>query len=97
MDSFDAIVIESGHNGLIAAGYPGRAGKRVLVLGRRGILGGATVTEEHFPGCRISTCAYVCSLLLPEAVRDLEMEQYGYEIRPLDPQYFVPSRIAAAR
>jgi len=70
-DRFDAIVVGSGHNGLIAAGYLARGGKRVLVLERLPIIGGATVTEEHFPGYRLSTCSYVCSLLLPEVVRDL--------------------------
>lgn len=90
MEQYDAIVIGAGHNGLIAAGYLAKAGKRVLVLERRSIIGGATVTEEHFPGYRLSTCSYVCSLLLPEVVHDLEMTKYGYDVRPFDPQYFVP-------
>ncbi|MDP9365120.1 MAG: NAD(P)/FAD-dependent oxidoreductase [Chloroflexota bacterium] len=87
---YDAIVVGAGHNGLIAAGYLAKAGKRVLVLERREIIGGATVTEEPWPGYRVSTCSYVCNLLLPEVVRDLELERHGYHIRPFDPQYFVP-------
>lgn len=90
MERYDAIVVGAGHNGLIAAGYLARAGQRVLVLERRPVIGGATVTEEHFPGYYLSTCSYVCSLLLPEVVRDLEMTTYGYDVRPFDPQYFVP-------
>jgi phytoene dehydrogenase-like protein len=87
---YDAIVVGSGHNGLIAAGYLAKAGKRVLVLERRGIIGGATVTEEPFPGYRLSTCSYVCNLLLPEVIRDLELERHGYRVRPFDPTYFCP-------
>ena len=87
---YDAIVVGAGHNGLIAAGYLAKAGKKVLVLERRSIIGGATVTEEWFPGYHLSTCSYVCNLLLPEVMADLELERHGYEVRPFDPQYFVP-------
>ncbi len=87
---YDAIVVGAGHNGLIAAGYLAKAGKRVLVLERRSIIGGATVTEEWFPGYRLSTCSYVCNLLLPEVISELELKRHGYDVRPFDPQYFVP-------
>ncbi|CAN5812331.1 NAD(P)/FAD-dependent oxidoreductase [soil metagenome] len=87
---YDAIVVGSGHNGLIAAGYLARSGKRVLVLERRDIIGGATVTESPFPGYRLSTCSYVCNLLLPEVIRDFDLTRHGYHIRPFDPTYFVP-------
>ena len=87
---YDAIVVGSGHNGLIATGYLAKAGKKVLVLERRSIIGGATVTEEFFPGYRLSTCSYVCNLLLPEVIADLELKRHGYDVRPFDPQYFVP-------
>ena len=87
---YDAIVVGSGHNGLIAAGYLAKAGKRVLVVERRSIIGGATVTEEPFPGYHLSTCSYVCNLLLPEVIADLELGRHGYDVRPFDPQYFVP-------
>jgi len=87
---YDAIVVGSGHNGLIAAAYLAKAGKRTLVLERRGIIGGATVTEEPWPGYRISTCSYVCQLLLPDVISDLDLVRNGYDVRPLDPQYFMP-------
>src|SRR3954468_8485779 len=86
---YDAIVVGAGHNGLIAAGYLAKAGKKVLVLERRTIIGGATVTEEPFPGYKIPHCSYVCSLLLPEVIQDLQLERHGYAVRPFDPQYFV--------
>lgn len=87
---YDAIVVGSGHNGLIAAGYLARAGRRVLVLERRGVIGGATVTEETWPGYRLSTCSYVCNLLLPGVIRDLDLKRHGYDVRAFDPQVFLP-------
>ncbi len=66
---YDAIVIGGGHNGLVNAAYLGRAGKRVLVLERRHLVGGATVTEEIYPGFKYSVCSYVVSLLRPEIIR----------------------------
>jgi phytoene dehydrogenase-like protein len=82
--SYDAIVIGGGHNGLVSAAYLARAGKKVLVLERRHVLGGAAVTEEVFPGFRFSVCSYVVSLLRPEIIRELELPRHGLEILPLD-------------
>ena len=90
MSTYDVIVIGAGHNGLIAATYLAKAGKSVAVLERRAIIGGATVTEEHFPGYNLSTCSYVCSLLLPEVVAELDLHRHGYDARPFDPQVFAP-------
>ncbi len=81
---YDAIVIGGGHNGLTAAAYLGKAGRKVLVIERRHVLGGAAVTEEVFPGFRFSVCSYVVSLLRPEIIRDLDLPRHGLEILPLD-------------
>jgi phytoene dehydrogenase-like protein len=81
---YDVIVIGAGHNGLTAAAYLARAGRRVLVLERRPIVGGAAVTEEVFPGFHISVCSYVVSLLRPEIVRELELARHGLRVLPLD-------------
>ena len=87
---YDAIVIGSGHNGLISATYLAKSGRRVLILERREVIGGATVTEEIWPGYKLSTCSYVCNLLLPEVIRDLDLKRHGYDVRPFDPQHFAP-------
>src|ERR1700736_5249399 len=88
--NYDAIIIGAGHNGLVTACYLARAGWKVLVLERRPLVGGACVTEEVFPGCRVSTAAYLVSLLQEKVVRSLELRRFGYEVLPKDPAYFAP-------
>ncbi len=88
--AFDVIIIGAGHNGLVAAGYLARAGRRVLVLERRELVGGCAVTEEVWPGYRVSTAAYLTSLLQERIVADLELERFGYKVDAKDPAFFSP-------
>jgi phytoene dehydrogenase-like protein len=81
---YDVIVIGAGHNGLVNAAYLARAGRKVLVVERRHVLGGAAVTEEIYPGFKYSVCSYVVSLLRPEIIRELDLPRHGLEILPLD-------------
>lgn len=87
---FDCIVIGGGHNGLVTAAYLAKAGKSVCVLERRHVLGGCSVTEELWPGYKVSTAAYVVSLLLPEIMRELRLKEYGLKILPRNPSSFTP-------
>jgi phytoene dehydrogenase-like protein len=82
--TYDAIIIGGGHNGLVAAAYLARAGKKVLVLEKRHILGGAAVTEELYPGFKFSVFSYVVSLLRPEIIRELDLPKHGLNILPLE-------------
>ncbi|HUO31429.1 MAG TPA: FAD-dependent oxidoreductase, partial [Bryobacteraceae bacterium] len=85
---FDAIIIGGGHNGLVTAAYLARAGRRTLVLERREMVGGCAVTEEIWPGFRVSTASYLTSLLQERVIRDLELARFGYQVDAKDPAFF---------
>jgi phytoene dehydrogenase-like protein len=80
MTQTDVVIIGAGHNGLVCAAYLAAAGLKVIVLERRGVVGGAAVTEEFHPGFRNSVAAYTVSLLNPKVIRDLELPRYGLRV-----------------
>ncbi|MCI0451686.1 MAG: NAD(P)/FAD-dependent oxidoreductase [Candidatus Latescibacteria bacterium] len=84
MARYDAIIVGAGHNGLVAAAYLAKAGRRVLVLEQRPVIGGAAVTEEVFPGFQFSVCSYVVSLFRPHIIRELELTKHGMQLIPLE-------------
>lgn len=83
-------MIGGGHNGLVAAAFLARAGLSTLLVERRDVLGGAAVTEEPWPGYRVSTLSYVLSLMPARIVRDLRLRRHGLHLYPIDPAYFTP-------
>jgi len=88
--TYDCIILGAGHNGLVTAFYLAKAGWKVLVLERRNVVGGAAVTEELWPGYKVSTASYVVSLLLPEIERDMRLADYGYKVLARNPSSFTP-------
>jgi phytoene dehydrogenase-like protein len=86
----DVVIIGGGHNGLACAAYLAKAGLDVLVLEKRGLVGGAAATEEPWPGYRVSSASYVVSLMPPQVVRELDLKRFGYEVSIVTPDYFVP-------
>jgi phytoene dehydrogenase-like protein len=82
---YDAVIIGAGHNGLVCAFYLARAGLKVRLVERRSVVGGAAVTEEFHPGFRNSVASYTVSLLQPQVIRDMKLEDQGYRVieRPI--------------
>ena len=89
-NTYDAIVIGGGHNGLVSAAYLARSGARTLVLEARGAVGGAATTESPWPDAphlRVTRLSYVMSLMPPTIVRELNLERHGYKVHPMGPYY----------
>jgi phytoene dehydrogenase-like protein len=86
----DVVIVGGGHNSLACAAYLAKAGLDVLVVERRDVLGGAAVTEEPWPGYRISSASYVVSLMPPRIIDELELRRFGYRVSILEPDYYLP-------
>jgi phytoene dehydrogenase-like protein len=89
-NSYDAIVVGGGHNGLVSAAYLARSGARTVVLESRATLGGAATTESPWPDAphlRVTRLSYVMSLMPPTIVNDLSLERHGYKVHPMGPYY----------
>ncbi|MEJ2120870.1 MAG: NAD(P)/FAD-dependent oxidoreductase [Alphaproteobacteria bacterium] len=87
---YDVVIIGAGHNGLVCAGYLARHGLKVMVVERRGVVGGAAITEEFHPGFRNSVASYVVSLLDRRIIADLKLEKFGLEILDRPAGTFLP-------
>src|SRR6185437_1413987 len=87
-NNFDVVIIGAGHNGLVTAAYLAKAGKKVLVVERRELVGGCAVTEELWPGYKVSSASYLTSLLQQKVIDDLELPKYGYKVDAKDPAFF---------
>ncbi|MCP5053624.1 MAG: NAD(P)/FAD-dependent oxidoreductase [bacterium] len=86
-NQYDAVIVGGGHNGLVSAAYLAKAGRKVLVLERRHVLGGAAVSEELYPGFTFSVCSYVVSLFRPHIIRELQLPRFGMELIPLESSF----------
>ncbi|WP_413989704.1 phytoene desaturase family protein [Labrys okinawensis] len=84
MKRYDAIVVGAGHNGLVNAAYLAKAGLSVLLVEKNDWVGGAAVSRSLYPGFTYSNCSYVCSLLRPEIMRDLDLPRHGLQIIPYE-------------
>ncbi|HXS94902.1 MAG TPA: NAD(P)/FAD-dependent oxidoreductase [Candidatus Limnocylindrales bacterium] len=87
-NNFDVVIIGAGHNGLVTAAYLAKAGKKVLVVERRELVGGCAVTEELWPGYKVSSASYLTSLLQQKVIDELELPKYGYKVDAKDPAFF---------
>ena len=90
MNTYDAIIIGAGLNGLTTAAYLAKAGKKVLVLERRGVIGGAAATEEIFPGLKFDTLTHNITGFDPRIAHELDLAQFGLQLVPSDVSVYAP-------